>query len=157
MGGIFAKLMDASGILLHTEQVGAHTHLVTEDHSRVATQFKSVTHSTATTTTIVTPQSGGALVLTDIIISGEKHQTAGQGVITIAFTDGAQTINVIVADNTDAPVNLAIPFAGRWRGWLDAQIDFTTSQANDVTVSIGYYFLSGENVLSFSDWDAERN
>ena len=96
------------------------------------------------------------MVITDIVISGEKHQGAGQGVITILFTDGTNTINIIVADNTDAPINLAIPFAGRWRGWLDARIDFTTSQANDVTVSIGYYFLSGEGVLSFADWDALR-
>lgn len=136
--------------------MGAHTHLVVEDHSRVATQFRAITHSTATTTTVVSPRAGGAMVITDIVISGEKHQGAGQGVITILFTDGTNTINIIVADNTDAPINLAIPFAGRWRGWLDARIDFTTSQANDVTVSIGYYFLSGEGVLSFADWDALR-
>lgn len=153
---LFARLVDAGGALLHTETVGPHTHLVVEDHSRVATQFKAVTHSTATTTVVVAPRAGGAIVLTDIVVSGEKHQGAGQGVITIAFTDGSDTVNIIVVDNTDAPVNLAIPFAGRWRGWLDARIDFTTSQANDVTVSVGYYHLQGEGVLSFADWDAER-
>lgn len=156
MASLFTRLISAAGDILHTEKVGQNTHLVIEQHARVATQFKAVTHATATTTAIVTPRSGGAIVITDIIISGEKHQGAGQGIITIAFTDGSDTVNIIVADNTDAPINLAIAFAGRWRGWVDARIDFTTNQANDVTVSIGYYFLAGLGVLNFTDWDALR-
>jgi len=138
-------LVDALGRLLHTETVGNHTHLVIEQHAKVATQFKAVTHSTATTTAVVTPRSGGAMVITDIIISGEKHQGAGQGTITILFTDDTNTVSIIVADNTDAPVNLPVAFAGRWKGWVDARIDFTTNQANDVTVSVGYYFLQGDD------------
>ena len=39
----------------------------------------------------------------------------------------------------------------------DGRIDFITDTANqDATVSIGYYFVKGEGVLSFSDWDALR-
>jgi len=149
-------LQTEGGGLLHTETVGARTHLVIEDHSRVATQFKAVTISTATTTNVVTSRSGGSLVLTDLMISAEKHQGAGQGTITIRLTDGTNDVDVFVADNTDAPVNMGIAFAGRWRGWLDVRLDIITSQANDVTVSVGYYYLQGVGVLSFTDWDALR-
>ena len=45
------------------------------------------------------------------------------------FTDGVETINIIVADSTNAPINLAIPFAGRWQGWRDARIDLITVNA----------------------------
>lgn len=147
-------LQTEEGVLLHTEQVGPHTHLVVEDHSRVATQFKSAAHSGAVTTAVITPRPGGAIIITDIVLSGEKRTNA---TISVNFTDGADTIIIIAPVVNDAPVNLHIPFSGRFRGWQDARIDFITDTANQVAnITIGYYHLQGEGVFSFADWDTER-
>ena len=147
-------LQTIDGVALHIEELGPHTHLITEDRSRVNTQFKSVTHSTATTTAIATPPSGEAIVLTDLLISSERR--GGGGTATVQFEDGTNTVIIFVADLVDAPVNMGIPFAGRWRGWKDARFELVTSQATDTTVAIGYYFISGAGVFSFADWDALR-
>lgn len=143
------------GTLLHTEKVGPHTHLVTEDHSRVATQFKSIAFTTATTTVLATPPKGAAMVITDFLVSAEK---VNGGSVSIQLTDGSQTVIIFTAIVTDAPVNLAFSPQGRWRGWKDARIDIVSVGTNiDGTVSMGYYFIRGkEGVLSFADWDAQR-
>lgn len=144
----------ASGTALHTETIGKHTHLVTEDHSRVSTQFKAATITSASTATVVAPPAGNALVLTDLIVSAEK--VAG-GSITVQFTDGTNTIVIFKASLVDAPVAIAMPFAGRWRGWKDAKIDMVGVGTNiDADVSIGYYFIKGAGVLAFNQWDKLR-
>lgn len=151
---IYAHLIDSDGELLHVETVGAHTHLIVEDHARVATQFKSAAHSGAATTAVVTPRPGTAIVITDIILAGEKRTNA---TIDVRFTDGSDSVIIIAPVVNDTPVNLHIPFAGRFRGWLDARIDFITDTANQVAnITIGYYFILGVGVLSFADWDALR-
>ncbi len=148
-------LQDENGEILHTEQFGAHVHLITEDHSRVATKFKSVSHTTAATTTITSPPPGGAIVMTDMIVSGEKITA---GVITIQFNDGSNQVPVTLSHVTDGPVNLASSLQGLCLGWKDAFIEMITSTMNqDATVTIWYYFVRDEKrVLSFADWDAER-
>ena len=143
------------GTLLHTEKVGPHTHLVTEDHSRVATQFRTVANTGAETQIAVTPPKGTAIVITDVILGAEK---AASGSVTVQFTDGSDTVIVFKISTVQNPVSLHIPFAGRWRGWRDARIDVVTTGGNsDSDVSIGYYILAGvAGVLSFTDWDAQR-
>lgn len=149
-----ARLVTPNGTVLHTETVGAHTHLVVEDHARVATQYKFATHDGAATTALATPRAGGAVVITDLIIGGEKRTNA---TVVVQFTDGTDTAGIISPVVNDAPVNLHIPFAGRFRGWKDARIDFITDTANQIAgVTVGYYFISGEGVLTFADWDAQR-
>ena len=149
-----AYLQDIGGNALHTEKVGAHTHLVVEDHSRVATQFKAQTIVAASTAIIVTPPAGAAIVITDIIVSAEK---VSSGSITVQFDDGTNAVIIFRAIVTDAPVNLHIPFAGRWRGWKDARIDMVGAGVNiESDVSVGYYILRGEGVLPFAEWDAQR-
>ena len=135
--------------------MGQHTHLVVEDHARVATQFKSVANSGAETQIAVTPFKGTAIVITDVILGGEK---AASGSITVQFTDGSDTVIVFKISTVQNPVSLHIPFAGRWRGWKDARIDVVTTGGNsDSDVSIGYYIITGvEGVLSFADWDVLR-
>ena len=147
-------LQTIKGVVLHTETVGAHTHLVVEDHARVSTQFKSATHSGAATTAIITPKKGAAIVITDIVLSGEKRTNA---TIDVRFTDGSDFVIIIAPVVNDSPVNLHIPFSGRFLGWKDARIDFITDTANQVAnITIGYYFIIGAGVLSFADWNALR-
>ena len=148
------ELQDGKSNLLHTEKVGPHTHLVTEDHSRVATQFRTVANTGAETQIAVTPPKGTAIVITDVILGAEK---AASGSVTVQFTDGSDTVIVFKISTVQNPVSLHIPFAGRWRGWQNARIDVVTAGGNsDSDVSIGYYIIRGEGVLSFTDWDAQR-
>ena len=147
-------LVDNRGTLLHTEKIGAHTHLVVEDHARVATQFKSESHTTSATTAIATPRKGLAVVITDITITGEK---INGGTITLQWADGTDTAVITKAHVTDGPVNMHAAYAGRKYGWKDARIDFITDTANqDANVDVGYYFIAGDAVLSFTDWDTLR-
>ena len=93
-------------------------------------------------------------MLTDLLLSGEK---INGGVVTVHFTDGSNTVIVVEGLVTDNTINIAHAFGGRWLGWVDARIDFVTDTANqDATMSVGYYFVTGEGVLSFADWDALR-
>ena len=153
--GVPAVLYAANGDELHTEKFGHHTHLITEDHSRVATLFKSVTHTTAATTTITKPRPGGAIVMTDMIVSGEK--IAG-GVITVQFNDGSNQVPITLNHVNDGPVNLASSLQGLCLGWKDAFIEMITNTMNqDATVTIWYYFVrDAVRVLDFADWDELR-
>lgn len=152
--GVRAWLTTVTGVVLHTEKFGASTHLITEDHARVNTQYKSATHTTAATTALVEPRSGAAIVVTDVTVTGEKITG---GVITVQFTDGVNTDSISINQVSDGPVNLHIGYVGRRRGWKDARIDFITSTNNqDAAVTVGYYHLIGAGVLAFEDWDALR-
>jgi len=152
--GIRSVLFSINRKPLHTETVGGNTHLIVEEHARVNTQFKSTTFTSDGTITVVTPPPGTAIVFTDFLISAKKFSA---GNVSIRFTDGTDTVDIFVQDATDAPVFLAFSPQGRWRGWKDAQIDVVVVGADtDPTVAIGYYFIRGEGVLSFADWDAER-
>ncbi len=148
-------LENEKGDILHTERFGAHVHLITEDHSRVATKFKSVSHTTNATTTITTPKPGGAIVMTDMIVSGEK---INGGTITVQFNDGTNQVVITKSHVTDGPVNMASSLQGLCLGWKDAFIELITDTANqDATVSIWYYFVrDAVRVLEFADWDTER-
>ncbi len=150
-----AVLQDEQGGILHTEPFGAHVHLITEDHSRVATKFKSVSHTTAATTTITKPPPGGAIVMTDMIVSGEK---IASGTITIQFNDGSNQVPVTISHVNDDSVNLASSLQGLCLGWKDAFIEMITNTMNqDATVTIWYYFVRDlSRVLEFGDWDTER-
>lgn len=150
-----AVLQTEDGARLHTETVGPHTHIIVEDHARVATQFKSLAFTDAATATLVTPPKGTAMVMTDFTVSAEKL-TGGS--VSLRFTDGTDTVIIFTAIVTDAPVNLTFSPAGRWRGWRDARMEIVSVGNNiDGAVSMGYYFIRGEaGVLSFADWDALR-
>ena len=113
--------------------------------------FKSVTATTQTTTPITAPLAGGAIVVTDLLITTNKQ--AG-GIVTLRFTDGAQTVNLAVFP-VDLAVNQSIAFVGLFRGWADAALEMVTSGATfDATVTAGY--MKTPAGLEFSVWDALR-
>ena len=152
---VFSRLTDNLGRLLHIERVGPHSHLIIEQHARVATQYKNVTHTTAATTTVVKPKAGEAIIITDLVISGEK---SNGGVITVQWNDGSTQDGIKKYDVNDGPVNLHVGYQGRNKGWKDAFIEMITSTSNqDASVEVGYYFIRGAGVLSFTEWDEDRN
>lgn len=130
-----------------------HGHiLLTTTPEKQYAHFKAATRTTAGTTVVVQPTSGEAVALTDILISGEKKA----GTLTIQFTDGTNTINIIVVPLTDAPANYAVPFVGRWAGWRDARVSMVTDAVANITVAVGYIKIGSENTLSYAEWDAAR-
>ncbi len=147
-------LQTLAGVELHTDKIGAHTHLVVEDHSRVGSHFKVANTTAAATTIIVSPRPGAAIVVTDVVANQDK---VASGKMTLQFTDGSDTEIFVVADTADAPAIIAHSFGGRMRGWKDARVEMISAGTNPTTsCTITYYHLSGEGVLSFADWDAQR-
>ena len=101
---VFAKLFGGpEDAELHTERVGPHTHLIIEDHSRVATQCKTGTHAGAATTQLAKPRPGNAIIVTDITISAEKRTG---GTVVVQFTDGVDTATIFSGFTNDAPITL---------------------------------------------------
>ncbi len=149
-----AHLVTIEGRELQTERFGSDDHLIVVEHGKLDTRYKFTAHAGAVTTLLVTPREGQAIVITDIILAGEKRTGA---TIVVRFNDGTNTAGIISPVVNDAPVNLHIPFAGRFLGWRNASLEFITDTTNQVaTLTVGYFFVGGEKVLSFADWDAER-
>ena len=113
--------------------------------------FTSQTRTGAGTSTLTTPVTGGSLILTDLLISGEKQ--AGSSV-EVRFTDGSATETIFLISQVDVPAQVAIPFAGRFQGWRNARVDMITAGTADATVTIGYTKLPVG--LVFAEWDALR-
>jgi hypothetical protein len=126
--------------------------LATSTPCKLFSHFNAATRTTAGTTILVQPTSGNAIALTDILISGEKKA----GTLTVRFTDGTNTINIIVVPLTDAPANYAIPFVGRWAGWRNARVEMVTDAVANITVAVGYVRIGSEFTQSYAEWDAER-
>ncbi len=154
-------LQSIDGRALHTENLGpTDAHLITEDHSRVGTQFKVAGTTSAATTTIVEPRAGSVIVITDLTVNQDK---IASGVVTVQFTDGTNDEILFKAATSDAPVTAHMAYAGRMRGWVNAKIEMISAGTNPVTnVTVVYYhLLSGggavsSDVLSFDDWNAQR-
>lgn len=113
--------------------------------------FKAQQRTSAGTTILASPTGGGALALTDLMITTDK--TANSSVV-IHFTDDTETEVVMEADSANNTVNLAIAFAGLWRGWKDARLEMVTVDTVTATVAVGYMkIVSGQ---FFAEWDALR-
>ena len=156
---IKSKLVDSNGIALDSDRYFGPILPIDKDIQILVAgtpaqfhgTFKSATRSGAGTTTLVTPNSNGSILITDVVISGEKTNST---TTIVQFTDGGDTVVLFNATQTDAPVNLAIPFVGRVQGWRDAQVDMVTDGANETTVLVCYMKLP--EGLPFAEWDALR-
>jgi hypothetical protein len=113
--------------------------------------FQSVTRTTAGTTAITTPLSGGCVQVTGFVLSVVKG--AGQ-FTTLQFSDGSNTEDFAIVDMDSAQVVSASFANTRVRGWEDAHVDIITSGAADATVVLYYFKLpTGQ---AYASWDAER-
>lgn len=152
-------LVNTHGANLHVEEYWSLRHsnigdqhvLVTTPPAAVHGTFKSATRTGAGTTQLVTPNANGSLLVTDILISGEKQ--AGSST-EIRFTDGSQTVTIFLASAVDAPPSFAHTFHGRLQGWRDARIDMVTVGSGDATVLVCYTKVP-EGLL-YAEWDALR-
>lgn len=125
--------------------------LITYDAGFAHGVFRSSSRTTAGTTAIVTPDPGGRIALTDLLITTDKTANSD---VTVRFTDGTNDVDIMVVDSANAPVTLAIGFRGNWEGWIDARVDMITVQSVTATVAIGYMKLP--TGLAFAEWDKLR-
>jgi hypothetical protein len=140
-----------NGKALHIDESDGRQLLVVTNENFIHGTFRSVSHITAGTTIITEPLGDGAIALTDLIVSTDKVNLS---VISVRFTDDVEIINIYQGFATDAPINFAISFNGRWDGWKNARIEMETTLALKATVAVGYYRL--EQGDQFSVWDARR-
>ena len=151
---IKARLIDsATGKELYIASQNGNKVLISQTHAQVEGKFKAKTLEAAGTVIVAESDKGGCIVLTDFILTSDKTEGA---VITVQYTCGDHTIPIIVADMSDAPVNLATCLSGKWEGWRDARLELViTGGANPTaTLAAGYYKLSDSKL--FDDWDAQR-
>ena len=113
--------------------------------------FKSATLTSADTAIVVQPRSGLSIVVTDIIVSGEKQAASD---ITVQFNDGTDAEVMVIIDQVDSSPNLSMNLSSYFYGWKDARVEMITSGAGDATVTIGY--IHSTVSPSFSEWNAER-
>jgi hypothetical protein len=144
-----------SGKGLHTfNDPSGHPTLVTSDYASLHGTFAEVTLAGAATQTIVEARSNEGIVLTDLIVASEK--SAG-GKVTIQFTDGVNTINILELTAVNQQVNMSIPFRGNFAGWQACDIKVVTTGVNiDGSATVGYYRTPEETTLPFEEWDANR-
>ena len=127
--------------------------LETTTHAAMSGSFRAVSRASAGTTIITSPNVGGSIVLTDLMLTTDKVNGA---TVTIHFTDGVNTIVIIDAVVTDAPCNIATSFIGHWHGWKDARIELITVSTVKATVACGYFKADALHTQDYSEWNAER-
>lgn len=151
---IKSSLVDsASGEELYIYSCADRKTLITQNHAQVAGVFKAKTLTAAGTIVVAEPVIGGCIVLTDLILTSDKTQSA---VITVQFTDGTKTIPIVEADITDAPINIATSFAGYWRGWRDARLELVIAGGINPTATLAAGYFKIKTSLQYSDWDSKR-
>ena len=134
----------------HELHVDARSILTTEAYKSHGV-FKTVTFTAATSVALVTPNTNGSLILTDLIVNGDK--TNG-GIIGVKFTDDTTEDTIIGISTTDAPVAIAIAFSGRFQGWQDARVHVTITGNIKGSVVLGY--IKVPNGLPYNEWDELR-
>jgi len=113
--------------------------------------FKSVAFNGAGTTTLVSPNAAGSLILADLVVTGDK---VNGGSVEVRWTDGTDTAIILKPIVTDAPVYIHMPFVGRVQGWQDARIDVIVTNA--VIGSVLATYAKVPKGLPFAEWDELR-
>jgi len=132
---------------------GEEEVIIVEDYVTAFSTFKSVAPTAQSTTTIVTANAGGSIVITDILLAVKKKNSA---VVTLQFTDGTNVEVLYAADVTNGELYLSHTVKGRMQGWKDARLDLVIAGADvDVNCTIVYMQVPNSDLL-FADWDALR-
>ena len=142
----------ATGKALNTiEDMFGYPTLAVTDNYLQNVCFKSSTRTSAGTTTITSPKTDGAILLTDIIISTDR---VANSQLTVFFDDGTRTIPIYDGYGNDAPINISLGFHGGWTGWKDAALKMTTVAAIKATVAVGYMKIPKGR--EYEEWDKLR-
>lgn len=159
---ISVRLVDSkTGLSLHTEKpyngferiVDDKLMLSFTDPYRSHGTFKTEQIITPTTTTIVSPEGNGSIIITDIVVSAKKVNNT---TLTLEFNDGANSAVILSPDTINEPVSFSWAPQGRIQGWQGADIQVVTGGAGTpaATVMVGY--IKVRTGLLFAEWDAFR-
>jgi|GEM_PF-5688531 hypothetical protein len=125
--------------------------LVVETAARAHGLWTAATVTTASTTILTQPLTGGSIIITDVVLSAKKKTAA---TVLVQFTDGSNTSVLLAPDIVNAPANISWSPQGLIRGWMDARIELVTDASFDCTLTIGYIkTLTGE---TFATWAASK-
>jgi hypothetical protein len=127
--------------------------LVTTTHGAQHGSFTAATRSSEGTTTVIAAESNDAIVLTDLILTTDKVQSA---TATVIITDGVNSVTLIAAKLNDGPCNIALSFAGHWQSWRAARIDLVTVNAVTATLALGYFRIPWDTAMAYGQWNALR-
>ena len=147
------------GTAIETEQFWRGPHslhadarsILVADAYRSHGVFKAVTFTPTTTVALGTPDIDGSLILTDLIMTGDK---VNGGTMLVKFTDDTFDDVLINISTTDAPVAIALAFAGRFQGWANSRVDVIITGNIKGSVVLGY--IKAPNGLPYSEWDQLR-
>lgn len=114
--------------------------------------FKTVQITSATTTVVASPNPGGSLLVTDIVVSAKK--VAGT-TIDVEFDDGTNTEIFMGPDTVNVAANIVWPVRGRVQGWKDAALKVVTVGANTVATVVACY-VKMPAALDYSEWNDLR-
>lgn len=153
-----AIIVGPNGEPLHTEEYTLYGKelkiLSTLTPQKAHGRFKTVAFTVQATAVMATPESGGSIELTDMIVTFEKKNL---GVIALRFYDGTNEAPIAKATLTDSAFNGVIPFVGRWRGWKDAYVDAVLSGADAIgCVAIGYVKHKALGTQTYEEWKDDR-
>ena len=110
--------------------------LETVDYYQTNVRFKSTTLTDAGSATIASPTEGGALILTDIIISTDKVLNSR---LSVFFADAIEKISIFDGHPIDAPINTALGLHGAFTGWKNASLRMLAVGIKlQSTVAVGY-------------------
>jgi len=124
---------------------------IVEDYVTAFGTFKAVSLTSAGTVNITTPEPGGSIAITDLLISATK---VNGSTVEIRFTDDTQTETMFLGDVTNGEMFYSHTVKGRIQGWRDARIDMITVNGTDAYVTLGYMRLPFG--LVYSEWNALR-
>ena len=142
----------ATGKALNTiEDIFGRPTLAVTDIYVNKTRFKSQYRNTPGTTTITSPKTDGAIILTDMIITTDRVPNTR---ISIFFDDGTRTVTIVDGVPIDAPINLAMPFRGGWTGWKNATLKMTTGGNLKANVAVGYIIVP--KGIEYEEWNKLR-
>jgi hypothetical protein len=113
--------------------------------------FKSAEFAGPVTIALVSPNDDGSLILSDLVVTGDK---VNNGSIEVQFTDDVDEAIIIKPVTTDAPVVVSINFNGQVRGWKDARINVIVTGVVIGSVLATYVKVPGG--IPFAEWDALR-
>ncbi len=126
--------------------------IISTEYMRAFGVVKSVSITSATTTTIIESRPGGSILIGDIVVSAKK--VAGT-TLDIEFDDMTNTEIIMSPDTVNQSANIAWTPAGRVQGWRDADLKAVSVGSNTVaTITATYVHL--KKGLTFSDWDSVR-
>jgi hypothetical protein len=127
--------------------------LLAQPYGSLRGTFDSTLLALAGTSTIVEAFGNQGIVLTDLVISAEKKNTA---TVTVFFDDGTNTESIMLVTLTDAPVNMAVPFVGHWAAWQGASLKVTLSLDAVGCVAVGYFRTPEDETIPYDAWIAQR-